>query len=130
MSVIDIPLPEYDCEVGTTRALIATAPDSDLGWRPESGARTLGQLVTHLAEIPAWTAIVMTSDRYDLEALAEPSPEHGATETLLRFDTHAAAGRDARAGRLDGELTADWMLERHGVLSSPSRAFPHFAYWF
>jgi uncharacterized damage-inducible protein DinB len=116
MSLIDILLPEYDREVGTTRALIATAPDADLGWRPVSSARTLGQLVTHLAEIPAWTAIVMTSDRYDLEALVEPSPEHGVTATLLRFDTHAAAGRDALAGRLDEALTADWMLERHGVL--------------
>jgi uncharacterized damage-inducible protein DinB len=116
MSLIDILLPEYDREVWTTRSLMAEAPDADLTWRPAPGSRTLGQLVAHLADIPSWTAVVMTSDRYDLAGHQDPMPVDSIAESLSRFDTHAAAGRDALVGRLDPELTADWMVERDGAL--------------
>lgn len=116
MSLIDILLPEYDREIGTTRSLMAEAPDADLLWRPVATSRTLGHLLAHLAEIPGWTTAVMTSDRYDLTGHPEPSPVTSTAESLSRFDTHAAAGRDALVGRLDPDLTADWLLERDGAL--------------
>lgn len=117
MPLIDILLPEYDREIGVTRAVMATAPDAELAWRPETQARTLGQLLAHLADIPGWTAVVMTSDRHDLAVTdADPTPPDGMTDVLSRFDTHAAAGRAALAGRLDPDLTADWLLERDGGL--------------
>jgi uncharacterized damage-inducible protein DinB len=117
MPLIDILLPEYDREIGVTRAVMATAPDAELAWRPETEARTLEQLLAHLADIPAWTAVIMTSDRHDLAATdADPAPTDGMTDVLSRFDSHAAAGRVTLAGRLDPDLTADWLLERDGRL--------------
>ena len=117
MPLIDILLPEYDREIGVTRAMMATVPEAELTWRPETQARTLGELLAHLADIPAWTAVVMTSDRHDLAGTdAEPASTGGMTDPLSRFDTHAAAGRAALAGRLDPDLTADWLLERDGGL--------------
>jgi uncharacterized damage-inducible protein DinB len=117
MPLIDILLPEYDREIGVTRAMMATVPEAELTWRPETQARTLGELLAHLADIPAWTAVVMTSDRHDLAGTdAEPASTGGMTDLLSRFDTHAAAGRAALAGRLDPDLTADWLLERDGGL--------------
>jgi uncharacterized damage-inducible protein DinB len=117
MPLIDILLPEYDRELGVTRAMMARCADAELNWRPETGARTLGQLVAHLADIPAWTALVMTTDRHDVAAATpDPTPPDGVPDALSRFDTHAAAGRAALADRLDPDLTTDWRLERDGAL--------------
>ena len=116
MPLIDILLPEYDREIATTRAVIDAAHELDLTWRPDARARTLGELVTHVADIPAWTSIVMTREGYDV-ADTPDTQQAGVLATMLdRFDTSASAGRTALVGRIDGELTADWKLERRGHL--------------
>lgn len=117
MSLIDILLPEYDREIGVTRAVMTRSADAEQTWRPAAESRTLGQLLAHLADIPAWTAVVMTSDHHDLATdTPDATPADSAADTLSLFDSHAATGRDALVGRLDPDLTADWRLERDGAL--------------
>ncbi|MEE8129813.1 MAG: DinB family protein [Vicinamibacterales bacterium] len=116
MPLIDILLPEYDREIATTRALIDAGHELDLTWRPDPRARTLGQLVAHLADIPAWTSIVMTREGYDVTDTTH-TRQAGSVATMLEwFDTGASAGRTALVGRIDGELIVDWKLERRGHL--------------
>ena len=116
MPLIDILLPEYDREIATTRAVIDAAHELDLTWRPDARARTLGELVTHLADIPAWTRIVMTHDGYDVAHTPDTQPAGSLATVLERFDTGASDGRTALVGRSDGELTVAWKLERKGHL--------------
>ena len=116
MPLVDILLPEFDREIGVTRSVIAAAPDADLTWRPEARTRPLGDLVAHLAEIPGWTGTVMTRDGYDLARTPDPRPARSLATMLDRFDAGAAEGREALVGRIDGELAADWKLERDGRL--------------
>ena len=116
MPLIDILLPEFDREIATTRAVIDAGHELDLTWRPDARARTLGELVAHLADIPAWTSIVMTRDGYDVADTAD-TRQAGSVATMLEwFDTGASAGRTALVGRIDGELIVDWTLERKGHL--------------
>ena len=116
MPLIDILLPEYDREIATTRAVIDTAHELDGAWRPDARARRLGELLTHLADIPAWTSIVMTRGGYDLTDTPDTRQRGALAPVLDRFDTSASAGRSALVGRIDGELTVDWKLERRGHL--------------
>ena len=116
MPLIDILLPEYDREIATTRASIEAARELDLSWRPDARARTLGELVAHLADIPAWTSIVMTRDGYDVADTPERQPSASLETLLERFDMSASAGRSTLVGRIDGELTVDWKLERNARL--------------
>ena len=116
MSLIDILLPEYDREIATTRAVIDAARELDFSWRPDGRARTLGELVTHLADISAWTSIVMTREGYDMTDTPDARQSSALAAQLERFNTSASAGRMALVGRIDGELTVDWTLERRGHL--------------
>lgn len=116
MALIDILLPEFDREIATTRSVIDAVHDLDLTWRPEPRARTLGELVAHLADIPAWTSVVMTRNGYDLADISD-TRRAGSMATMLEwFDSGASAGRTALVGRVDDELIADWKLERKGHL--------------
>ena len=116
MPLIDILLPEYDREIATTRAVIDAGRELDPTWRPGPRARTLGELVTHLADIPTWTSIVMTCEGYDVADTAQTRQTGSVATMIERFDTGASAGRAALVGRIDGELIVDWTLERRGHL--------------
>ena len=123
MPLIDILLPEYDREIATTRALIEAGHELDLAWRPDPRARTVGELMTHLADVPAWTSIVMTRDGYDVADTSDIQQSGSPATILERFDTSASEGRTALVGRIDGELTVDWKLERNGHIVFTLPAF-------
>ena len=114
MPLIDMLLPQFDRELGTTRRLLEVVPEADLAWGPGGRARTLAELTGHLAEIPAWACGIMNEEGGDLAQLPEPAPATSVASALDRFDAGAAAGRSALAGRPDGELVADWTLRREG----------------
>ena len=114
MRLIDLLLPQFDRELGTMRRLLEVVPEADLTWAPGGKTRTAAELMTHLAEIPAWTCGIMDEEGYDLEDLRDPSTVTSVAEGLERFDTGAAAGRRSLAGRPDGELLAVWTLRRQG----------------
>ena len=114
MPLIDLLLPEYDREIATTRAAIDAGRALDIAWRPEGGGRTLGALAAHLADIAGWTSIVMTHDRYDTAQGPDPRRAAAISTILDHFDSGASQGRAALTGRIDGELTATWSLERRG----------------
>ena len=114
MPLIDILLPQFDRETGTTRSLLESAPEADLAWRPGRSSRSLAELMAHLTDIPAWTRGIMNEDGYDLAHVPEASSVSSVAAALERFDAEAAAGRGALAERRDDELVADWTLRRDG----------------
>ena len=114
MPLIDMLLPQFDREMGITRRLLEAAPEADLTWTPGGNTRTTAELMTHLADIPAWTRGIVDADGRDLADVRTPATVASAAEGLERFDAGAADGRRAAAGRADGELLADWTLRRRG----------------
>ena len=113
MPLIDLLLPQFDREMGATRRLLEAAP-ANLAWAPAPKTRTAAELLTHLADVPAWTCGIMDGEDCDLESVHPPAAVTSTATGLERFDAGAAAGRRALAGRLDSELTEDWTLRRRG----------------
>ena len=116
-------LSEFDDEVAITRRLLDRLPDAAFAWRPHARSMSLGELATHLAQIPRWGASILERDGYDLEV---DSKGHPAAETSRRavleiFDRHTSDVRRALVARLDAELAAPWALRRAGrlVMSLP-----------
>ena len=52
MPLIDLLLPEFDREVGSTRRLLERIPDTALAWRPHERSMTLWALATHVVALP------------------------------------------------------------------------------
>lgn len=146
MPLIDMLLPQFDRELGTTRRLLEVVPEAALPWAPGAGTRTAAELTAHLADIPAWTRAIMDAAGHDLAALPparppahppggaleapgpdvaatrDPAPVTSVAAGLERFDAGVATGRAALAGRSDDELVGDWTLSQRGrVLFSVPR---------
>jgi uncharacterized damage-inducible protein DinB len=115
-------LPEFDQEMAATRLVLERLPEAAFDWRPHPRSYSLGELGTHLAQIPHWgTSILMT----EVHELAPSRPRGPALESvqavLERFDRHVHEVRSRLVQMIDAELQAPWALRRDGhlILSMP-----------
>src|SRR5690242_14090164 len=112
MTIAESLLPEFDREMSTTRRLLERVPDDKLAWKPHVKSMSLGDLATHVANLPSWGATTINQSEFNLGG-ATMTPAASRAETLERFDKNVADTRAALVGRLDPELMAPWTLT-HG----------------
>lgn len=123
MQLRDVLIPEFDHEIALTRRVLARVPFESTGWRPHAKSMTLGQLASHLAEIPSWASTLVQRDGYDMGGdPPEPPATHPSLPLLLEaFDANTRDARAILAGVSDAELLAPWTLreKEQTVFTSP-----------
>ncbi len=96
MSMISMFRKELDKESVITRKMLERVPEGKFDWQPHPKSMTIRQLTSHIAELPTWITLTMTTDELDfatspydppkvdnkeeLMALFEKSLENGYTE--------------------------------------------------
>lgn len=112
MSFLDSFLKEYDGEMETTRRLLERLPADRLSWKPHPKSKSLGELATHVTELPRWGL------RIQMEEFAVGSEKAPALTTvaefLERFDANVAESRVAIAAFSDDELAQTFSVTRGG----------------
>ena len=112
MALVDMLLPEFDHEMATTRRLLERVPDDRLSWTPHAKSFTLGQLAQHVATIPMWGTMTLTSNELDLAGGFTNPPAESRAALVKLFDDNAAKARSELTGKTDAELMAPWTLKR------------------
>jgi uncharacterized damage-inducible protein DinB len=110
-------LPEFDYEMASTRKTLERVPDGKFDWKPHDKSFPMGALATHLANLPSWGTLTLSSDSFDLAPEGKPikTPELNSTSAVLqKFDENAAATRAAIAAASDEELFKHWTLQSNG----------------
>jgi uncharacterized damage-inducible protein DinB len=111
-------LPEFDHEMATTRRTLERVPEDKFDWAPHPKSMKLGQLASHLADMPSWGAVGLKQDSLDLAPPGAPpyQPFQAASraQVLERFDKNVAAARTAIADTGDPEYMKPWSLLRGG----------------
>jgi uncharacterized damage-inducible protein DinB len=118
MAIRDALLPEYDHEMATTRRLLDRVPEPHFAWKPHERSMTLGQLASHLANIPFWAGPILAAESFDLADMPEDTRPRApvSREALVQeFDGKVAATRRLIADATDAEMLARWTLNRSGV---------------
>jgi uncharacterized damage-inducible protein DinB len=121
MTVKDALLAEYDHEMGSTRRLLERIPDDKLGWKPHQKSMALGELASHLGNIPNWADAILNASSFDLaEAPANREPKTSRADILALFDDSTKKTRGLM-DKSDAEYTAPWSLKRGGqdIFSMP-----------
>src|SRR5262245_27124774 len=118
MAIREAMLPEFDQEMATTRKVLDRVPEDKLGWKPHEKSWPMGDLATHLVNLPEWVGIALNQDSFDLAPPgAEPQrakPANSHAEILERFDKAVAAARATLAAASDEHLLKPWTLLRGG----------------
>lgn len=78
--------PDLDPELATTRRILERVPDGNDDWRPHEKSMTLGQLATHVAQLPGFGILMLTRDEFDGNGGALRSNPADNAERLKMFD--------------------------------------------
>ena len=112
MTLAESLLPEFDREMSTTRRLLERVPDDKFAWKPHAKSMSMGDLATHVANLPSWGATTLNEPEFNL-AGQTMTQAASRSEVLERFDRNVADTRAALTGKSDPEMIAAWTL-KHG----------------
>ena len=122
MSISQTLLPEYDHEMANTRRALERLTADKFNWTPHEKSMSLGRLASHLAELPGWVKMTLTTDELDFGNGGYKPFIAETTEQLLElFDKNVAEGRAAIEASSDEDFSKPWALRNgdHVIFKMP-----------
>jgi uncharacterized damage-inducible protein DinB len=111
MSTIIPLLKELELEAQTTRKMLERVPTAYFTWQPHKKSMTIQQLATHIAELPGWVTMAVTTDELDFAANPYKQEEiHNNGELMAYFERSLADGRNHLSEATEAVLTEPWTL--------------------
>lgn len=111
MSMISMFLKELEQEAQTTREMLSRIPNDKFDWQPHPKSMTVRRLASHIAELPGWVAMAITTDELDFEANPYTVPVFNTTaEILAFFEECLAKGKAQLVESNEPNLSENWTL--------------------
>jgi uncharacterized damage-inducible protein DinB len=114
MAIRDGLLNEFDNEVAGTRKTLERVPEKLFAWKPHDKSMSMGDLASHIANLPSWIGHTIGADSLDLMPVGKPKVETPKAKTnkelLEMFDKNVAEGRAILAKAEDAEMHRNWSL--------------------
>ncbi|MEO7648234.1 MAG: DinB family protein [Gemmatimonadaceae bacterium] len=115
MTATQYYLAEFDLEMGTTRRVLERVPEGKLTWKPHAKSSSLGQLASHVAQMPDWMAEIFKGSEFNFRPADGPAYAaadcKSSAELLEVFDRSVAKARAAVAKAGDDSLDVPWALK-------------------
>lgn len=92
-SPLSVLFADLDGELATTRRMLQRVPNGQDDWRPHEKSRSLGDLATHIAQLPSFGILMLTQDEYDG---AKGLPQPKATDNAARLKLFDEVSRELR----------------------------------
>jgi len=121
MTIIDTLLAELTQEAVATRRSLERVPTDTYEWRPHPTSRSLGELATHIAELPGSIAAMAVKDRFDVAGIPQ-SQEVPSVSLAAALDESLAAAHATLAGLSDAQLGETWSMVAGGKVLWRCRA--------
>ena len=112
MSFTESFLEEFDGEMAATRRMLERVPAANLAWKPHAKSKSLGELATHVTELPRF-GFRIKSDEFAAGSEKPPAMK-SAAEFLARFDENVREAREAIAAMSEEDLSRDFTVTRGG----------------
>ena len=109
-SIAESFLKEFDPEMASTRKLLERVPAERLDWKPHGKSRSLGELATHVAELPRW-GVRFRGDSWQVGS-EKPPALRNAAEFVARFDENVAAARAGLLATDDPAMAQDFTVRK------------------
>ena len=123
MSIIPMLLKEMEKEAQTTRKMLERVPTEKFQWQPHEKSMTIQHLAAHIAELPGWVTIALTSDELDFASSPyKPEPIENTPGLLKFFEKTLAQGKASLEKADEKEFSKTWTL-RNGdqILNKSSK---------
>lgn len=111
MSIIKLLLKEIEQEAQITRNMLSIVPNNQYNWQPHPKSMTIRQLTTHIADIPSWVTMAVTTPGLDFAANPyAPAEANNTTELLAIFESNYTDGREHLTDTAEDKLAEPWVL--------------------
>jgi uncharacterized damage-inducible protein DinB len=111
MTIAETLLLDYDAEIANTRRILERIPEDKPDWKPHDKSMPLGRLAVHVARLPQFAKMILTSDDLDLATAKLPTFFFEGREKLLALlDETSTAARQALQSATDEHLQSNWNL--------------------
>lgn len=111
MDIIPILLKEMAEEAVITRKVLACVPNDKYDWQPHRKSMTIRQLAGHVAELPGWVAMTLTTNELDFAKNPYKHPPVESTEDVLAFfEKELASGKSELEKTNEDALMEMWTL--------------------
>jgi uncharacterized damage-inducible protein DinB len=114
MTISQSLLAEFEHEMANTRRTLERVPDEKFAWKAHEKSFSMGDLATHLANIPNWATITLQQDSFDtapVEGEAPQTPKVNSNQQLLEtFDKNVASAKAVLAAASDEQMLGNWSL--------------------
>ncbi|GAB2585457.1 DinB family protein [Spirosoma areae] len=121
MELIPLFLTELERESATTRKMLSRVPDDTYDWQPHEKSMTVRRLAVHIADLPNWVSMALTTN--ELDFAANPYREEVITNTadlMHFFDKSLINGKSQLVPANEAILTKAWTLRNGGEIYSTS----------
>jgi uncharacterized damage-inducible protein DinB len=121
MAVLEMFAKELDQEAQTTRKMLALVPNDQYDWQPHAKSMSMIRLATHVAELPSWVKMTLTTDELDFNQNPyQPEKIANTDELLAYFERSYAEGRSHLAEAREEQLAQPWTLRAGDQVYSTS----------
>ena len=121
MDIIQLLLQEMDAESAITRKMLQRVPAEHWDWKPHEKSMSLKQLSLHVAELPGWVAMALTTTELDFAAQPYSQPAIADNAQLLQvFEKALEAGKSTLLQAKEADLAPAWTLrsDEHVLMST------------
>lgn len=119
LEIIPLLQKELEQEAAKTRKMLARVPAEEFAWQPHPKSMSLKKLSAHVAELPGWIAMALSTDGLDFENNPyEPKDVKSTGELLDFFEESLRTGREALAAADIAVLDNEWVLRSGSTVYS------------
>ncbi len=120
-TMIQMLLKELNQEAKTTQKMLALVPDDKHNWKPHEKSMALIQLASHIAELPGWVPMTITTSELDFSKNAyKPTIINSNAELLEHFNKSLDSAQTELAKTNDEQLLPNWTLRDGDTIFSVS----------
>ena len=121
MSMIQMFLKELNAEAKTTRKMLPLIPDDKYDWQPHPKSMTMRRLATHIAELPSWITMTLTTSELDFaNSPYKPEIINSTAELMKYFEKTLADGQAHLETAKEEQLSDSWTLRNGKDIYSTS----------
>ncbi len=119
MTMINVFLKELEEESKTTKKMLSIVPNDKYDWKPHPKSMSIRSLATHIAELPTWIKLALTTEGLDF-ATAPYNPEviNNTKELLDLFERSLAEGKEHLVAKNESKLSETWTLSNGEAIYS------------
>ncbi|MBK7576751.1 MAG: DinB family protein [Ignavibacteria bacterium] len=121
---LDLFTKQLILECGKSKNMLARVPADKLDWRPHPKSMVMKSLATHVADLPTWVTMTLTTDELDFATMPyDPPVIESADDLLALLEKSLQEALETLAQAKEESLDGNWTLRTGDVIHSVSTRY-------